>query len=118
MTENQNATVARGATLRALVTLTDADGEPLPPSTPLYYRVALAPAVAPLLAVALTADTVDGKTVAEVTLSREQTLTLPARTLYHEVYTTDGDPALHEDDVLMRGRLTVQPAQIARHEDA
>jgi hypothetical protein len=115
MTTNQNATVARGATLRMVVTLTDADGEPLPPTTPLYYRIAREAKSASLFFMPIAAATVGSATVVEVTLSREQTLTLPERTLYHEIYTVDGDPALHEDDVLMTGELTVLPAQIARH---
>jgi hypothetical protein len=117
MTSQQNATVARGATLRLVITLTDAGGEPLPPSTPLYYRVALEAKSTTLLYLPIAAATVDGATVAEVTLAREQTLTLPTMTLYHEVYTVDGDPTLREDDVLMTGNLTVHPAQIERHDD-
>jgi hypothetical protein len=117
MTSQQNATVARGATLRMVITLTDAGGEPLPPSTPLYYRVAREARSPSLLYLPIAAATVDDATVVEVTLAREQTLTLPTLTLYHEVYTVDGDPAMAEDDVLMTGTLTVIPAQIARHPD-
>jgi len=114
-TTSQNASVHKGAALTMTFTVTDAAGAALSLATvPLYYRVAQSAGGATLLVIDTAAIARTGN-VATVTLTREQTVTLPVGTLYHEFYTSDADPAATDDAVFATGILTVLPAQIAWH---
>jgi hypothetical protein len=126
-TTEQNASIYRGAGRVLRIACVDAAGDPLElTGLSLHYRVALTAKKLTLLALSgipiEDGDVTLGEAaagyphVAVVTITRERSLTLPAKTLYHELYATDGNPAQNDDVVLMTGALTVLAAQIAQHD--
>lgn len=114
MADEVNDTVHQGEAKDLVVTVLDEAGDAVNLATAtLHYRVARSEQGAALLSL----DTADmavsgaGSNVVTIPRTAAETKALPARSLYHELYMVDGaDPT-----VLMTGRLTVTPAQVAQH---